>query len=74
MVKPGHPFQRGQFDSLTRIPESTAMDQLSFVQAINGLGQSIVITVALAAHGRLYAGLGKTLAVANADVLGPRSL
>jgi len=41
VVKPGHPFQRGQFDGLTRLPGSAAMDQLSFVEAVDGLGQGV---------------------------------
>ena len=45
------------------------MDQLGLVQAINGLGRGVVVAVALAAHGGSDAGLGQSLAVADADIL-----
>jgi len=45
------------------------MDQLGLVQAVDGLGQGVVVTATTAAHRRLNACLGQTLGVANADVL-----
>jgi hypothetical protein len=48
VVKPGHPFQRSEFDGLTRFPGSATVNQLSLVEPIDGLGQGIVIAVAFA--------------------------
>jgi hypothetical protein len=47
------------------------MDQFGLVQAVDGLGQRVVVAVALAAHRGLDAGLGQPFAVADADVLRP---
>lgn len=69
VVEPGYPFQGGQFDGFTRFPGSAAVDEIGLVEPIDGLGQGVVVTVALAAHRRLYAGFCETLAVANGDVL-----
>jgi hypothetical protein len=33
VVEPGRPFQRGQFDGLTDLPGSAAVDQLSLERA-----------------------------------------
>lgn len=49
MIKPGYPFQRGQFDGLTRFPRSPTMDRLSLVEPVDGLCQGIVVAVSLAA-------------------------
>ena len=70
MVEPVDPFERGQFDSLAGLP-GPAVDHLGFVQAIDRLGQGIVVAVALAADGGFDAGLGQAFGVANADVLRP---
>lgn len=45
------------------------MNQFGLVQAIDGLGQGVVVTVALAAHRRLDARIGQPLGVPDADVL-----
>ena len=45
VVEPGNPFQRGQFDGFTRLPGSAAVDQLSLVEPVDGLGQGVVIAV-----------------------------
>ena len=45
------------------------MYQFCLVQAVDGLGQRIVIAVALTAHGRLNSGFSQALTVANGDVL-----
>jgi hypothetical protein len=46
------------------------MDDLGFVEAVDRLGESIVIGVADAADGRLDAGLSQALGVFDRDVLG----
>ena len=45
------------------------MDHLGFVEAVDRLGESVVVAVADAADGRLDAGLGEPLGVADRDVL-----
>jgi hypothetical protein len=46
------------------------MDDLGFVEAVDRLGESVVIGVADAANGWLDAGLGQALGVFDRDVLG----
>ena len=45
------------------------MDNLGFVQPVNGFGQGLVVAVARTPDRGLDAGLGQALAVANRDVL-----
>lgn len=47
------------------------MNQFRLVQAVDRLGQRIVVAVAPAADRRLDAGLSQPFAVADADVLRP---
>ena len=49
VVEPVDPFSGGQFDFVDGLPGFTRFDQLGFVQAVDGLGQRVVITVATAA-------------------------
>lgn len=65
VVKPGHPFPRGQFDGLTRLPGSAAVDQFSLVESIDRDGRGIIVTVALATHRRFDAGFCQAFAVLN---------
>ena len=44
------------------------MDQLGLVEPVDGLGQGVVVAVALAADRGLDACLGQSLAVADRDV------
>lgn len=69
MVEPSDPFQCCQFDGFPGFPRRAAMDQLGLVQAIDRLGQGVVVTVATAADRRLDAGFGQAFAIADADVL-----
>ena len=69
VVEPRHPFQRGQLHRFLGLPGRAAMDQLSFVEPVDRLGQGVVVAVALAAYGGLDTGLGQTFAVADRDVL-----
>src|SRR3546814_981758 len=57
IVEPGHPFQRGQFHRGLGFPRCPSMDQLGLVEAVDGLGEGIVIAVAAAADRRLDNGL-----------------
>jgi len=49
------------------------VDEFSLVQAIDRLGQGVIVTVAPAAGRGFDACLGQTLAVADVDVLRTRS-
>ena len=49
MVEPGHPFEGGQLQGFLGFPWRLAMDQLGLVQAIDRLGQGIVVRVSFAA-------------------------
>src|SRR5471030_2766215 len=69
MIEPGYPFQGRQFDGLAHLPGSTAMYQFCLVQTVDGLGQRIVVAVALTAHGRFNAGFRQAFTVADGDVL-----
>lgn len=69
-VESGHSMQRGQFNRLLGLPGTSAVDQFSFVQTVDRLGQGVVVGVALTANRRLDAGLGQPFGVADADVLG----
>lgn len=69
VVEPRHPFQGRQFECLPRLPWRAPVNQLRLVQPVDRLRQRVVVTVSLAAHGRLDARLGQALAVADADVL-----
>jgi hypothetical protein len=68
-VEPVYSFQRRELHGLERAPWATPMDDLGFVDAIDRLGESIVIAVADAADGWLDAGLGQALGVFDRDVL-----
>ena len=45
------------------------MNELGLVQAVDRLGQGVVVAVALAAHRRLDTGFGQAFAVPNRHVL-----
>lgn len=55
IIEPVDPCQRGELDRLEASPWSTAMDDLGLVEAIDRLGQRVVIAVADTADGRLDA-------------------
>jgi hypothetical protein len=50
------------------------VDQLGFVEAVDGFGERVVIAIADAADRRLDAGFCKVLGVFDRDILLPRSL
>ena len=68
-VEPVDPVQDGEFDGFDAAP-GLAMDHLGLEQAVDGLGQDVVIAVADAADGWFDASLGQPLGVANTDVWG----
>lgn len=69
MIEPGHPFQCCQLDRLARLPGHPPMDQFGLVETVDGLGERVVVAVALATHGGLNAGFGQALGVADRHVL-----
>jgi len=69
VVEPGYPFQRSQFDGFTCFPRSAAVDQLSLVESVNGLGQVVIIAVALATYKGFNAGFCQAFAVLDRYVL-----
>ena len=50
VVEPVHPFQRCELDGLERSPRTAPMDDLGFIETIDRLGESVVVTVADAAN------------------------
>ena len=71
MVEPSDPFQRGKFYRLLGLPRPAAVDHLGLLEPVDGLGKRVVVAVALGADRWLDACLGKTLAVADGQVLRP---
>ena len=69
IVEPINPFQRCELDGVERPPRPAPMDDLGFVETVDGLGQSIVVAVADAADRRFDAGFGQALGVFDRDVL-----
>ena len=65
VVEPGYPFEVRQFQRFLGLAGRATIDQLSFVQPVDRLGQGVVIAVALAAHRRLDASLAQAFAVPN---------
>ena len=61
VVEPVHPFQGCELDGLERAPRPAPMNDLGFVQTVDGLGESIVVAVSDAADGWLDACLRQAL-------------
>jgi len=68
VVEPVNPFQGGDFHGFAAAP-GLPVNQLSFIQAVDGLSQGVVVTIAFAANRGLYSGFSETLGVSNGDVL-----
>ena len=67
VVEPVHPLQGGQFQGLPGFPGAPAMNQLGFVQPVDGLGQGVVIAVATATDRRLNARASASRSVYRMD-------
>ena len=63
MVEPVDPFEAGELDGFERPPGPAPVDHLGLVEAVDGLGQRVVVAVADTADGRLDAGFGQALGV-----------
>tara|TARA_Y100000815_G_scaffold262955_1_gene276952 strand:+ start:319 stop:603 length:285 start_codon:yes stop_codon:yes gene_type:complete len=61
VVEPIDPFECGILDGLETAPRAATMDDLRLEEAIDGLGESVVVAVADAADGRFDAGLAEPL-------------
>lgn len=71
MVEPVDPLQRGVLDGFEVAPWSASVDHLGLVEAVDRLGQSIVVAVADATNRRLDARFGEALGVLYGYVLRP---
>lgn len=69
IVEPVDPGQRGELDGLEASPWSAPMVDLGLVEAVDRLGQRVVVAVADTAHRRFNAGFGEALGVADAGIL-----
>ncbi len=69
VIEPSDPFEGGHLDGFEVAPGATSVDHFGLVEAVDGLGQSVVVTVADRADGWFDAGFGEALAVADRDVL-----
>ena len=71
VVEPVDPFEGGEFDGLEGPPWAAAMDHRGFVEAVDRLGESVVVAVADAADRRFDTGLGQALGVLDGHALRP---
>lgn len=69
IVEPVDPAQGLHLDGRSVRPGSSSPDGLGFVEAVDGLGECVVIRVADAADRRHQIGLGQALAVVHGKVL-----
>lgn len=63
MVEPVDSFERGVLDCLEAAPRSTPVEQLSLVETVDDLRQSVVVAVSGASDRQLDARFGKTFGV-----------
>src|SRR3954447_25561655 len=68
-VEPVDPFESGKLDGFEAAPRAAPMDDLGFVEAVDGFGEGIVVAVPDAADRRLDARRGKPLGILDRDVL-----
>jgi hypothetical protein len=70
VIKPVHPFQRGELDGFNVPPRTASVDQFRLVETDDRLGERVVVGIANATYRRLDPSFGQTLGVANRKVLG----
>jgi hypothetical protein len=51
VVEPVYPFQRRELDGFERAPSCSSMDELGLIEAIDRLGESVVVGIADAVRG-----------------------
>ena len=69
VVEPVYPFKGGELDGFERAPWPAPVDDLCFLEAIDCLGERVVVGIADAADRGLDTGLGQPLFVIDRDVL-----
>ena len=69
MIKPIDPAECRHFEILHVAPRPLTMDQLSFVEAVYRLSESIVIGIADTVDRWFDASFGQTLSVSNGQIL-----
>jgi hypothetical protein len=63
VVEPVYPFQRRELDGFERAPSCSSMDELGLIEAIDRLGESVVVGIADAANRRFDACLRQALGI-----------
>jgi hypothetical protein len=69
VVEPVDPFEGGVFHGLEAAPWAAAVDDLGLEEAVDRLGQGVVVAVADAADRGFDPGFGQALGVANGQIL-----
>src|ERR1019366_2736053 len=69
LVTPVEPGCGGELDLFGRSPGASASDQLGLVEAVDRLGEGVVIAVALRSHRVHDACFGQALGVADGQIL-----
>ena len=69
MIEPRDPFERCQLDGLLRLPRAASVNDFRLVEAVDGLGEGVVVAVALAADRGLDTGFAEALRIANRNIL-----
>jgi len=69
VVEPVDPFEGGVFDRLETAPWPTRMDHLGLVEAVDRLGEGVVVRGANAADRGNHSGVGETLGGADRQIL-----
>lgn len=71
VVEPVHPLQGGKLDVFQVAQWPAASDHLGLVEAVDRLGQEVVIGMADATDRRFDVGVGETLGVLDENILRP---
>jgi hypothetical protein len=69
VVKPVDPFEGGELHVFESLPGSLLPDHFGLVEAVDGLGESIVVGVTPGSNGGDDAGFREALGVADGEVL-----
>jgi hypothetical protein len=63
-------LEGGHHDGFKAAPRAASMDHLGLVEAVDGLGQGIVMGISDTAHGRFDPRFGEAFCVVDGDTLG----
>jgi hypothetical protein len=61
VIKPVAPFESGELDSLEGSPRPAPINDLGLVKSVDGLGEGVVVAVAIAANGGFDPSFSQTL-------------